>query len=176
MDVNALAHLILQYNKAPTPDLFDETMHSIMTHSHLIDKLVKWGNYNSTILMFLLQNDLFRRAGFQFKQEDCADLIRVCIRQGNHSVLMQHLLANIDGQVIPIQYFMTCIEIAVADAIVKDNAFNLDMLAMFVRTRNQALNLAEIRRHVRMLLSSASASASASSAEARLQEWLRITR
>jgi hypothetical protein len=95
---------------------------------------------------------------------------------------MQHLLTNIDGQVIPIQYFVTCIEIAVADAIVKDNAFNLDMLAMFVRTRNQALNLAEIRRHMSMLLSSATASASASAtasasaAEARLQSWLRITR
>ena len=174
MDANALAHLVLQYSKAPTPDLFDETTHSIMTHSHLIDKLVKWGNYNRTILMFLLQNDLFRRAGFQFKQEDCADLIRACIRQGNQSILMQHLLTNIDGHVIPIQYFMTCIEIAVADAVVKDNAYNLDMLAMFVRTRNQALNLAEIRRHMSMLLSSASDSASAS--EARLQSWLRITR
>ena len=80
---------------------------------------------------------------------------------------MQHLLTNIDGGVIPQQYFDACIETAIADAIVKDHPFNLDTLALFVRRRNQQLNLAEIRRRMAMLAPSLSL-------EHRLQQWLQI--
>jgi len=121
----------------------------VVLQSHLIGPLVKWGNYHSIVLNFLLDNDLFRKCHFQFNKEDGADLIRACIRN-THYDLLDHILDNVGGLVIQRAYLIKNIEIAVATSLSQDVARTIPSLVRLIRDQRLQLDFAAIKANMIM--------------------------